>query len=168
MRTLTILENDLTFSIHFLDEPLQVVGEDRRAAYGMIRIGDFEERFLSWLDYWGMTDYEHQWQEGVSRIVNGADVSYLITSISDISVSAATAPVSWWVMYRCSQSEVFIQNQLLLVHELDRPFDPNDAAALIEPRCTKTEEGERVSEWVTTVDELAEFIRRKGHSPDYS
>jgi hypothetical protein len=143
----------MAFSIGFLSCPKRRANE----RYGRITIGRFQEDFIAPLIYWKSEDYERHWRDAVVRIVGRHRTSCLLTSIYD---PATARFYFWWPMYRRG-SRVFIQNHGLFLDQLDHPFDTNNVYGSVPRRITVNDEGERISEWETTVDDLRKFLRMK-------
>jgi hypothetical protein len=53
---------------------------------------------------------------------------------------------------------VFVQNQLLLYEQLDKPFDIDAPWASIKERRTLSDEGLPLSEWTTSVAEIQDCL----------
>lgn len=141
------------FSIKLLAEPVPDLDPGVRASLGVIRIGDFEERFVASLMYWTPQDYRRHWQQAIRRIVNGSERSCLITSIVD---PACSKFLFWWPIYREAQT-VFLQNQLLFFDQLSSAFDSSVPFVHVAERRTVNADGERISEWSVPIEELSRF-----------
>ncbi len=61
-------------------------------------------------------------------------------------------------MYREGQS-VFVQNQLLFLDQLSRPFEVTAIGEFVKPRNTVSEDGVKISEWNVSLDEIGAFCR---------
>lgn len=136
--------------------------------YGWIVLGDYDERFISPLEYWSVTDYRRHWLQQAQRIVNGKSPACLITCIGNPEVAGR---LQWWMLFRVGK-QVFFREQIRWLQKdkfLDplqggRPvavgFDLARPHELVGPRQTAFEEGDRPpSEWVLTISELEEFVR---------
>lgn len=145
------------FVIEFIDEPVPNPQETGPAAVGLITIGGYEERFVASLESWGRLDYERSWRNALEVIARGGEKSALISSIRDAS---APGIVRWWPIYRVTRREVAIQEHLLVLSETGQQFDVRDPYRLVPPYSTVGEDGERVSEWRTAVDDLRSFLTR--------
>jgi hypothetical protein len=145
----------MSFSIVFLPNDHYTSSEPSWP--GSIKIGDFEERFESSLEFWTKPLYECQWSGGVKRIVDGAPSSCLITSITNPRTANF---IEWWALYRLSAREVAVQNQLLFLDALQSPFDELNPYLSIGERKTVSENGQSISEWRISVESLRDFLRR--------
>lgn len=136
------------FSIEFIphaEDP--TVGATR---VGVIRIGDFEERFESSIEFWSAARYELQWSEAISRLHQKSPRSCLITSITD---PANANFLFWWPMYLVDQN-VHFQNHALFLSDVEGNFDPNDPYRHVPDRSVTNEHGERISEWIVPFNDI--------------
>jgi CdiI N-terminal domain len=67
--------------------------------------------------------------------------------------------VEVWPMYR-EESEVYVQNCLLFLEQLSRGFDPVVPWESVFPRSVVDEDGQRISEWRVSIDDIGEFLER--------
>ena len=58
----------------------------------------------------------------------------------------------------CEGHDVFLQNHLLFLDQIDGVFDPSQPYAHIPSRETVSEDGEPISEWKITLDDLMLFL----------
>ena len=123
---------------------------------GEIVIGNFRERFETPLDYWAIKDYESQWKEALRRTIEGNGKSCLITSMNDPQTSNFYI---WWPIYREDES-VFIQNHLFFLEEALEPFDFYNPYKSVRERITINEEGQEISEWMVSIDEISDFFEK--------
>jgi CdiI N-terminal domain len=140
----------MSFDISWASEPLPPTVPGERAAYGVIQIGDYTERFLASLDFWTRSDYLRQWHGAIDRIKQGHEKSALFTSISDPKYANF---FTWWPMY-IVDGTVYFQNALLFLDRLDEPFDLANPYKYVENRTTKTQDGSPVSEWSLEISEV--------------
>lgn len=144
----------MAFSIEFLDEHVPDLEPGVRASFGLIQIGDFQERFIASLMYWTKKDYARHWRQAIGRTVTGSERSCLITSIVD---PASSNLLFWWPMYRIEQT-VLLQNQLLVFDQLNSTFSANDPYVHVPDHKTVNADGERISEWSVPLQELDHFL----------
>ncbi|MEU5778366.1 hypothetical protein ABZ819_34385 [Streptomyces venezuelae] len=119
-------------------------------------MGDFSETFPMDLSYWGLDDYRASWVRALRRVDAGRDEvdSCLVTSITD----PATANfVFCWPLYRRG-TDVYVQNAAVFLGELADAFRPTEPWLSVEPRGTVDEDGNEISEWRTTIDEVRAFL----------
>ncbi|MFI9049632.1 hypothetical protein [Streptomyces sp. NPDC053427] len=135
-----------------------VANERRVAPYetvGRITVGEFSEEFRMNLSYWGVPDYRRQWICALERLEDGPSaVSCLVSSITDPEDSNF---IFCWPLYR-SGGTVFVQNAIIFLDELREKFDPENPWLSVDPRCTVDEDGNRISEWSTGIDEVRFFL----------
>lgn len=143
----------MAFSIELPEEPTSDVESGR---LGVITIGSYVERFVAATDYWDAPSYRRHWQEAVTRIVQGSVTSSLITSMSEPALANF---IFWWPMYRVGHT-VHFQNQILLLNELETPFDPNDLFRFVPERMIINRDGEKISEWSISIADLESFLSR--------
>lgn len=145
----------MSFSITLQNHPPPEVEPEAKVTLGTIQIGAFEERFSASLEYWNKNDYQKHWKTALNRIVNGTEVSCLITSMADPRKADF---IFWWPMYRTGE-KVHFQNQILFFEQLSAPFNENDPFASIKERETVTEEGHQISEWSVPISDLRDFLK---------
>jgi CdiI N-terminal domain len=129
--------------------------DDPSVAIGAISLKGGHERFESVLGFWELDDYKRSWIAGLRRLVSGASTSCLATSVTDPS-SANFVEV--WPLYR-EESDVYVQNQLLFLDQLPREFDPTEPWESVDPRSVVDEDGQRISEWRVSIDDIQEFLK---------
>jgi hypothetical protein len=129
---------------------------DPLVAIGMIKLGEHREYFESVLVFWGTDDYKAIWDAGLQRLLRGEAKSCLATNV--VEPSSANF-VEVWPLYR-EESEVYVQNCLLFLDQLSHDFDPAAPWDSVYPRSVVGEDGERISEWRVSVDDIGEFLER--------
>jgi hypothetical protein len=124
------------------------------AVYGKIWIETYNETFISSLVTWDQAAYQHSWQLAMSRIIEGAEKSALITSYVEPHKSKY---LIWWPLYRRDET-IYVQNQMLFYDQLEKPFSLEQSWEFIKKRQTVNAEGNQVSEWTTNVSSLRECL----------
>jgi hypothetical protein len=142
----------MNFLINLTDQ--EFVDGDERFQVGDIQIGEFHETFMASLSYWTKLDYLIQWKVALTRICNGNDKSCLITSMFDPSIANF---IFWWTLY-LDENTVHIQNQILFLNLLDKPFLELNPYEFIRTRETVTDEGDKISEWDVDVDDIKVYL----------
>jgi CdiI N-terminal domain len=123
---------------------------------GRIVIGDFTETFMVPLGFWDESDYRHSWRRAFEVLnENSHSTSCLMTSMTDPGNSNFLA---CWPMYREGE-DVYIQNAIIFLDEIKGSFDLNAPWGFIEPRHGIDEDGNKISEWITSMDSLREFFK---------
>lgn len=141
----------MVFAIELLDEPAPDLEAGR---VGIITIGAYVERFSAAMAYWDASRYRRHWLQALTRIVHDSDTSTLITSLYDPAVANF---IYWWPIYRVGHT-VHFQNHILFLSELDTPFDPNDPYRFVPERMIINSDGDRISEWSTSIADLEYFL----------
>ncbi len=104
---------------------------------GTIAVGDFSERFACSFPKEEVEQLESLWKSQLGRLLEG-----------EKSVALVHDPRFAWVIYR-DGSECFVQ----------QVFSENgDFSEHLTKRVTVNEDGERISEWSTTIDEISRFV----------
>jgi CdiI N-terminal domain len=130
--------------------------DDGAEAFGTITIDDFSETFVVPLGFWGESDYRRSWRRAFEVLeADPRAVSCLMTSMTDPRNSNFLV---CWPMYR-SGEDVFVQNALIFLDETGEGFDPESPWGLVSPRQPIDEDGNKVSEWITSMDSVKEFFR---------
>lgn len=143
----------MPFAIEFVPES-QISDGLTSDRTGRLVLGDFEEHFFANMEFWQEPDYERQWIEGLERILTGATISCLITSIGPPEASSG---LWWWTLYR-SGNRIHVQNAMRFFASLREPFDPSNPYSAVPPRRVVTEDGDPISEWTITVGDVAQFV----------
>jgi hypothetical protein len=130
-------------------------GDDCRGLSGGIVIGDFTETFVVPLGFWGEADYRASWRRAF-EVLEGDPraVSCLMTSMTD---PVASNFLICWPLYREGE-DVCVQNALVFLDEIEGPFDPGAPWGSLEPRRGMDDDGNRISEWATSMGSLREFF----------
>ncbi len=120
---------------------------------GRLRIGDFQERFEAELSYWSAQQYRESWYAAALALLAGDDKAAFFTSMAD---PAETTYIFWWPAYR-SGDDVCLQHHMLFLRKLEPPFDLQDPFRHVRPHRTRNEDGDRISEWRTGIDDIRAF-----------
>jgi hypothetical protein len=124
-------------------------------ASGRIVIGDFAETFIAPLGFWDESDYCRSWRQAFEVLnANPRSTSCLMTSVTDPSSSNFLV---CWPMYREDES-VYIQNAIIFLDEIEGAFNPAAPWDYVGPRRGIDEDGNKISEWITSMDSLREFF----------
>jgi hypothetical protein len=65
--------------------------------------------------------------------------------------------IFWWTLY-LDENTVHIQNQILFLNLLDKPFLELNPYEFIRTRETVTDEGDKISEWDVDVDDIKVYL----------
>ncbi len=124
-------------------------------ASGRIIIGDFTETFRVPLGFWDESDYRRSWRQAFEVLsANPYSTSCLMTSMTDPRNSNFLVS---WPMYREGE-DVYIQNAIIFLDEIAGAFDPAAPWVYVGPRLGIDEDGNKISEWITSMDSLREFF----------
>jgi hypothetical protein len=140
----------------------ELVYEGDRVLSGVLEIGDFKENFYASVSYWDKSKYSKQWKTACERLLDGNLKSDLVTNIYNPSTANF---LFWWVLY-LSGNNVYIQNHILFLNELDKPFDEGKLYDFVPDRETETEDGESVSEWKIDIHEVSALLEQKSMGSD--
>jgi len=122
---------------------------------GRIYINDFDELLEIPLSYWEVSDYKAHWKESINRIVNKDETkSALITEMYDPDTANF---IVWWLLYR-EGDNIFIQNQVLFLNQIEGKFDKKNIYTSVPKREIKTDENEDISEWCIQLEDIKEFL----------
>ncbi|WP_193368588.1 hypothetical protein [Pelagibius marinus] len=132
----------------------QFESDGEKIALGSIKLGNFQEDFHASLSHWDQERYRSQWKEALERLVKGEDKSALVTSMYDPDKANF---ITWWPLYRDGDC-VLVQNQLLFLAELAKPFSEAQPYKSVPRRETTTEDGEAISEWTIDLSDIEEFL----------
>ncbi|MGH3294143.1 MAG: hypothetical protein ACRDP7_20280 [Trebonia sp.] len=140
-----------------LQSPRETGEEDDGSmeAFGSITIGDFMETFRVPLGFWEESDYRRSWRQAFEVLsANLHSTSCLMTSMTDPRNSNF---LTCWPMYREGE-DVYIQNAIIFLDEIEGAFDPAAPWGYVAPRHGIDEDGNKISEWTTSMDSLREFF----------
>ena len=143
----------MAFAICDLKEPEEII-YDEVCCWCMITIGDFSERFAAPTEIWGLEDYKEQWQRALISINQGAKKAHLVAAMRD---PANSDFISTYVLYR-EGDRVYVQNQIILCEGNEQAIASGNLEKLVEERETETEDGTKISEWSTSLDQIKAFI----------
>jgi hypothetical protein len=141
------------FAIEIIGNPQIAFGE--LAARGRITLGEFSEEFVAPLIFWTPDDYRKQWHEAAERILNGSERSCFVAAMRK---SPLDGVIFLWPAYR-DGDVVYVQHKLLLPEFVKGSFDTSNPYAQVDERRTMSEEGEQISEWRVSVEDIARFLR---------
>jgi hypothetical protein len=142
------------FSIAVVDGPAPVGVIPSSEAVGRIKVGSFTETFPMDLCFWSVDEYRVSWERALRELERAeAATSCLIASITDPAVSNF---VWCWPLYR-EGDVVYVQNSIVFLDGLDEPFDPQEPWRYVQPHSSVDEDGNRISEWVTSASAVRRF-----------
>jgi len=136
------------FRIRFFT-PSVVNDEGWQHAGGELVVGDARLCFLVDLTHWSIAEYQHQWRAAISRLVQGAPSTALMTAYRGRGDSAHTM----WALWR-EEGYVYVQEHSVLPADLDAPFDPNEPYVHVGQRIPAAEHALPIPEWRVAVEHL--------------
>ncbi|MFF4316886.1 hypothetical protein [Streptomyces sp. NPDC001507] len=129
------------------------------AGAGRIVVGDFTETFPVDLTFWDPEHYEKSWASALRRVEEAnVTTSCLVSSITDPKTANF---VFCWPLYRI-HDDIFVQNFLIILNDLDHAFDPENPWFSVGPREVVDEEGNNISEWRVDVATVRRFREVSG------
>lgn len=136
------------FRIKFFTPPV-MNEEGWQHAGGELVVGDARMCFLVDLSHWGMPDYQYQWRQGITRLLQGAPSTALMTAYRGRGDSAHVM----WALWR-DEGYVYVQEQSVLPADLDMPFDPNDPYLHVGERIPAAVHGLPIPEWRVAIEHV--------------
>jgi hypothetical protein len=149
------------FKIQFAELPKSLKSKN---ALGRIDIDDFYEHFKIPLTYWKVEQYWKQWQSALESFVNGAEQSSLIHQMLDPEKRPF---IFCWTFYRVG-GKVYIHENLLNPDNYQEIFKIEDINHIVGKRKTITEDGSKISEWETKIDDIKLFLNEIENYKDFS
>jgi hypothetical protein len=149
----------MTFSIRFVDKMWR--GDGALLLSGDLVLNDVTETFTAAVDPasdWRRIHYERQWRDGLKRIVDGNDISCLITALPSPTPYPDTDLANllfYWPMFRI-EDQVAFQAHVRRAEKLPPGFDPAKPYQILSKR-TPEEKG---SEWWVSFADIVEFYER--------
>lgn len=147
------------FWIGFIKETFVPDEPGERGAFGLLRLGSWEERFVAHFDEWSKPTYSQQWRRALDRVLE-AKSSALVT---DMWLPTHSSCLTWWPMWRFEDTIIF-QNHLFFFEQHgvhDPGIEIEDLYRLVGPRQTHDPEGTPVSEWTVPVSAVLKFLDKK-------
>jgi hypothetical protein len=112
-------------------------------------VGDGRVCFLVDLSYWSIPAYQHQWREGISRLVQGAQTTALMSAYRGRGESAHVM----WALWR-DNGHVYVQEQSVVPADLEVPFDPDDPYVHVGDRIPASENALPIPEWRCDIEHV--------------
>jgi hypothetical protein len=148
----------MNFDITFTGETDE---DDNLVAVGKITLGAHWESFHAATDYWSLHDYEESWRTALKRLADGEEVSCLITNMVDPEHANF---LTTWPLYRIG-NQIYVHNVLIFPEDLDEPFNPAEPWLSVGPRETVDEDGNHLSEWAISLDDVRQFLEKQDAAP---
>ena len=113
------------------------------------------ESFEASLSYWSINLYKRQWNDAITKTVNGEKKTCLITSMYDPKQANF---IVWWPIY-CEGSNIYIQNSLFFFKNIKEPFDENNIYNYVPGYSIDSNSKYKVSEWKINIDSLIDYLK---------
>jgi hypothetical protein len=131
-----------TFTIRLLPAREDAMDGNRD---GELRVGSFVERFTVYPFEGSVEEVAARWNDELRLLVNGAS-----------AVGLPTASNMTWVLYRVG-NEVLVR-QMLMLPGVGPKLVRGGRVVEIPERTNVNEDGDRISEWTTTVEAVSAFV----------
>jgi hypothetical protein len=136
------------FDIAFIADPPE--DEDGWLALrGRTVLGNYSEEFMSELGFWTRRDYEQHWLQSAARILNGGSKAAFFTSAFQF----------FWAMWR--NGNLLLVHEHLLLPEMQAAIATENLHSVVPEYEAASENGETISEWRISIDEMREFHQRR-------
>lgn len=122
---------------------------------GEIKINDFEEKFEIATDYWPRLKYEQSWRKEIQYLLNNTKDKIALMTWMHKPMSKGNYRA--YVLYG-KKEKVFIQEQLFPASQSCPNFDTNEALSNIQDQFEINEEGNKISQWEISINDLKLFI----------
>lgn len=140
----------MTFSIVVTNE----ISEDGEPV-ACIQLDEHVEHFPLDLSYWNAEAYVKQWRDSLKALVTeNHSVALLITSVEP---PAEAGRCTAFVLYKEGDS-VFVQQHLLAYRDSRSSINWRRLLASVGRRETIDEDGNRISEWNTEMEDIRAFL----------
>jgi hypothetical protein len=140
----------MNFSIEMLNDTLRANDE----CIAKIKIGDLEESFTLSFEYSNINDYLSQWYSALSDLLKHYNSVALMQSLIPNNEKRFRRG---WVLYKAKEI-VYIQDRLFPTEYDGIQFDKKGVPLSIPQREIYTEEGDKISEWQTTLSDVYFFL----------
>ena len=118
-----------------------------------VKVGELREKSYTELTVLSKRDYLSQWFKAVSRLKEGHNSSAIITSLGHHEEVIGI----WWPLFMCEHGRIAVQNRLILRKHVGYDFSIKTCYDYIGTFVKANDEGKRISEWNTTLNEIAAF-----------
>jgi len=119
-----------------------------------IKIGDFEESFVLSLMFFTLKDYLSQWYSALNALLKNQNSVALMYWLVPGNKKLFRRG---WIFYKVGEI-VYIQDRLFPTDFDEVTFDEMGIPTSIPKREIYTEEGDKISEWQTTLSDIYFFL----------
>lgn len=121
-----------------------------------IIINSFSEKLYIPISYWNIEDYITSWTVSLEKGILKKKNSVLLTTAYNLE---ETNFLQSWVLYYSSSQEIYIQNQIFFLNDYDG-LNFENINNFVLKRETVTEDGDRISEWKCSVEDIFNFYTK--------
>lgn len=147
----------MSFSIIFIDDPVPpgLLRSGEEASFAEIEIGDFKERLLVPFDNWKAQDYIRNWKSELDDFLNrSSSIAVLVVEMYNPDYANF---IKCWTLYR-EGDQVAVVNNVIFLEDIKEPLSANTLHDYVDKeRLEYTEEGDKVSSWYTTENEISRW-----------
>jgi hypothetical protein len=145
----------MNFNISFFNiDQINPLKNYHKNIYGEILLGNFKETFESSLSFWSINAYKRQWNDAITRIVNGENKVCLVTSMNDPEHANF---IIWWPIYN-EGNQIYFHNSLFFFKDLKEQFDENNIYKYVPDHSLDTESKYKISEWKLEIESLINYL----------
>ncbi|WP_368161922.1 hypothetical protein [Aeromonas sp. R5-3] len=134
-------------------ESKAIINNGEQVLPASIIIDDFKESMHIPLSYWNVSDYKKNWILSLEQGICDGKHAALVVSMYRPEV---TNFVFAWVLY-FEGSQVFVQNNVIFLDKCNE-FSPDKINDFIDARTTYDEDGIKISEWNTDIENVISFF----------
>lgn len=149
--------NSKQFSIGFSRKHASYLGEDE--TLGEIWLNGVRERFSVYIGHWDKDQYRAHWWLALQRVVNEKQPARLFTNMNHIDYAEYFRA---WICYP-EGDKVFVQEHMIFPDQMPPEFSHETPHLAIPPR-TIEEEGQKISEWEVSIQDLITFLDKEAIS----
>jgi hypothetical protein len=139
------------FDIEFTTTEPEQQDEGWYGLWGRVTLGTSVEDFLAPLSLWSREEYEQQWREAATRLLNGEERTAFFTSAFQF----------WWAMWQ-DEGDIRVHEEFLTAERLSvlgqTPDTSRAPYELLGEYRRTTEDGEAISEWRLSINDLERFL----------
>lgn len=119
-----------------------------------VNVGEFSEANWMTLRYWSLDDYRKSWKMACERLIQRHNAAFVTCMMPPSEADYLV----WWPAYPLDSETVAVQHHLLMFSQRPEPFDESRLWEFVRPRQVINEDGETVSEWTCTFNEVRTFL----------
>lgn len=121
---------------------------------GEIEIDGYTENFFVPTEYWSRNEYLSSWKKSLLQGLRGGGHAVLVTSMRDPEISNF---IFCWIIFMEGE-QAYIQNRVLFIEEMSKPFDPEKINSYVSRRTEINEDGLEISQWNVDKTSIVDFL----------